>query len=184
MNALRSTGQAGITLIETLFAVAIIAVLASFANSSYSAAINATRTGSGLASLVAALLRARNNAEISGFDVVLCPSSDGAACSAGDHWEAGWIGFAAAHGGSERKPGDPIVLRQDALPPKVHLVSTSGRTRIHFQPNGNNAGSNVTFTFCDGRGPTKAIAYAMGNNGSLHKTALEPVNVAAACAAL
>lgn len=181
MNALRSANQTGLTLIEAMFALAIVALLVGFAGNSFSAAINATRTGNGVASLVSTLQVARNNAMVVGVDVVLCPSSDGAACATGDHWEKGWIGFAATHGGSERQSGDPVVLRQQALPPKVRLVSTAGRTRIHFQPNGNTTGSNVTFTFCDGRGPAKAIAYAMGNNGYLHKIPPEGANVTAAC---
>lgn len=178
------TKEIGLTLIETLFAVAIVAVLAGFASSSVSAAISASRTSNGLASLAVALTRARSSAANAGVEVVLCPSTDGAACANGDHWENGWIAFAATHGGSQRESDEPILQRQNALPPKVHLVSTSGRTRIHFQPSGGSVGSNVTFTFCDGRGPRAAQAYAMGNNGNLHAAALDSANVAEACASI
>ena len=46
------------------------------------------------------------------------------------------------------------------------------------------AGSNVTFTFCDGRGARAASAYAMSNPGGLRSVTPDPVNVAEACAAL
>jgi len=182
MQANRTTQQIGFTLVEMVFVVAIVAVLGGIASSSVSAAIHAARGSNGLASFVASLTRARSSAANAGVEIVLCPSLDGAACASGDHWENGWIAFAATHGGSERQPGDPILLRQDALPPKVHLVSTSGRTRIHFQPSGGSVGSNVTFTLCDGRGAAKASAYAMGNNGNLHAIAPTSANVAEACA--
>jgi len=113
---------------------------------------------------------------------VMCPSVDGASCAAGYHWEKGWIAFPATHAGSSRTADEPVLLRQEALPAKVHLVTSAGRTRVRFQPSGGNAGSNITFTFCDGRGPKAASAYAMANNGSLHATAADPANVAAACA--
>jgi len=64
------------------------------------------------------------------------------------------------------------------------LISSKGRTRIRFQPSGGNAGSNVTFTFCDGRGARAATAYAMANSGRLHETTPKPANVAEACAGL
>ncbi len=64
----------------------------------------------------------------------------------------GWIAFAATHTGSDRTADEPVLVRQQALPRKVHLVTSAGRTRVRFQPSGGNAGSNVTFTFCDGRG--------------------------------
>lgn len=182
MRAQRLQYQAGFTLIELLFTVTIIAFLATFASSSVSAAINASRSSSGVASLVATLIRASSSAANAGVKVVMCPSRDGESCTTGDHWEHGWIAFIATQGGSERRSDDPIVLRQGALPPKVRLVSTAGRTRINFQPNGGNVGSNVTFTFCDGRGPKRASAYALGNAGHLHAAAPMPGNVEKACA--
>ena len=180
----RSSRQAGVSLIELVVALAIVGVATTFATGMASAAINASRTSNSVSSLYAALTRARSTAAAHGVDVVMCPSSDGASCAPGYHWEDGWIAFAATHAGSDRAADEPILLRQEALPKKVHLITSAGRTRIRFQPSGGNAGSNVTFTFCDGRGPKSASAYAMANNGSLHATSATPVYVAQACAGL
>jgi type IV fimbrial biogenesis protein FimT len=120
--------------------------------------------------LFAALTTARSFAATAGVDVVMCPSVAGASCAAGYHWEKGWIAFPATHAGSSRTADEPVLVRQCALPAKVHLVTSAGRTRVRFQPSGGNAGSNMTFTFCDGRGPRAASAYAMANNGAWHST--------------
>ena len=173
--------NAGITLIELMFALAVVAILCGFASRGVSAAVNASRTSNGLSSLVASLTRARSAAGNYGVEVVLCPSSDGTSCSDGFHWENGWIAFQPQDGATDRGPTDPILLRQEALPDKVHLVTSTGRTRIRFQPSGGNVGSNVTFTFCDGRGERAAQAYAMSNAGNLHVLAPEPNNIFEAC---
>ena len=178
-----SKSNAGITLIELMFALAVIAILCGFALSGVSAAIGASRASAGLSSLVTSLTRVRSAAANYGVEVVMCPSSDGVNCADGFHWENGWIAFQPAEGASNRGPSDPILLRQEALPAKVHLVTSSGRTRIRFQPSGGNVGSNVTFTFCDGRGPSKASAYALSNTGNLRAVAPGATNVANACGA-
>ena len=49
----------------------------------------------------------------------------------------------------------------------MHLRTTVGRTRLVFQPNGGNAGSNVTFTLCDGRGAAQATTLVLANDGRL-----------------
>ena len=105
--------QTGVTLIELMFALAIIGILLAFASSSVSAAMNAARTSSGFSSLLAALTRARSAAANSEVDVVLCPSADGTSCAAGDHWENGWIAFQATHSGSDRDADETILLRQE-----------------------------------------------------------------------
>jgi len=58
MQPIRSIKQAGLTLVELMFAVAIVAVLASIASTSVFAAVHAARGSDGLASLVASLTRA------------------------------------------------------------------------------------------------------------------------------
>ena len=160
--------QNGVTLIELIFVVCIIGIGAAFVTRMASAAVNAARSSNSVAQLYASLTRARSFAASAGVDVVLCPSTDGTTCAPGYHWESGWIAFPAVHPGSNRKGDEPIIALQKALPPKVHLITSAGRTRVRFQPSGGNAGSNVTFTICDGRGERSAAAYAMANNGSLH----------------
>ena len=174
--------ETGVTLIELVCILAIVATLVTFATRGASAAINASRTSNGVSSLFAALTRARSFAASAGVDVVMCPSTDGVNCAAGYHWENGWIAFPATHPGSNRTGGEPVLLRQEALPSKVHVVTSAGRTRVRFQPSGGNAGSNITFTFCDGRGPRAASAYAIANNGSLRAVTTDPTYVASACA--
>src|SRR5579863_1819111 len=85
--------------------------------------------------------------------------------------------------GNTHDADESILRLHETLPAKVHLC-TRGRTRIRFQSSGGNTGSNATFTFCDARGPAKVSAYAMANNGNLHSTAPDPVNVADACSGL
>jgi type IV fimbrial biogenesis protein FimT len=181
MSVISQYERNGFTLIELITVIAIVGTVALFASSAASAAINASRTSNSVSSLFAALTRARSFAATAGVDVVLCPSNDGAACTSGFHWEGGWIAFAATHAGSDRTSDEPIVLRQQALPSKVHLITSAGRTRVRFQPSGGNAGSNATFTFCDGRGARSAIAYTMANDGSLRAAPTEPMHVVEAC---
>jgi type IV fimbrial biogenesis protein FimT len=176
--------QTGVTLVELICVVAIVAIVATFATRGASAAINASRASNSVSSLFAALTRARSFAATAGVDVVLCPSVNGSSCASGYHWENGWIAFPATHAGSDRTADEPILLRQEALPPKVHLITSVGRTRVRFQPSGGNAGSNATFTLCDGRGAKSASAYAMANNGTLHPVASDASYVASACAGL
>lgn len=182
MESFRWNRDTGMTLVELVCVIAIVATLVTFAARGASAAMNAARTSNGVASLFAALTRARSFAATAGVDVVMCPSTDGASCSTGYHWEKGWIAFPATHAGSNRTADEPVLLHQQALLSRVHVVTSAGRTRVRFQPSGGNAGSNITFTFCDGRGPRSASAYAMANDGALHVTAVDPVYVASACA--
>jgi len=184
MRKVKRHDQAGITLIELVIAIAIVALLAALAIQGVTRAIYASRSAGGLASLIASLTRARSVAASTEVDVVLCPSVDGKTCSAGFHWEEGWIAFQATKPGSNHVPGETVILHEPALAARVHLVTSAGRTRIRFQGNGSNAGSNVTFTLCDLRGPHAATAYAMANNGNLHSTAPEGAGIASACAGL
>jgi type IV fimbrial biogenesis protein FimT len=175
---------AGFTLIELVTILAVVATVAVFATHGATAAINASRTSSSVSSLYASLTRARSLAALGAADIVLCPSTDGTSCTGGFHWEGGWIVFPALHSGSDRTADEPVLLRQAALPAKVHLITSAGRTHLRFQPSGSNAGSNVTFTFCDGRGAKSASAYAMANNGALRATTADAERVALSCAGI
>jgi type IV fimbrial biogenesis protein FimT len=173
--------QRGLTVIELVFALAIAAIVSCMAASALGASLEAARSGTARGQLLASLMQAAGRASISGIRAVLCPSSDGRACTDDADWSAGWIVFLDSNASRELDGGERVIRQQQALPGKVRLRSTVGRTRIVFQGNGGNAGSNVTFTLCDGRGPSRAVSLVAANNGRLRDGVPSPEAVAQTC---
>ena len=174
--------QTAFTLIELLIAVAIVGILLGVALPGFAGAMEAARAQETKSALLASITRSVNRAAITGTRAVLCPSADGQGCGAGFDWSQGWIGFLDRNANRERDTGETLLLQQPALPGKVRLRTTSGRTRIVFQGNGGNAGSNVTFTLCDGRGTAKAETLVLNNRGGMRYGTPTP-EAAAACTA-
>lgn len=173
--------QRGLTLIELLIVVAAATVLCTVALPALSGGLEAARGADARADLLQSLATASNHAALSGTRGVLCPSTDGQRCADTPDWSGGWLVFLDANASRERDPGETLLLAEPALAGKVRLRSTAGRTRIVFQGNGGNAGSNVTFTLCDGRGPAKARALILANAGGLRDGDATAANLAATC---
>ena len=172
---------AGVTLLELMIAVAAVATLAAIAVPRYTAAREATRSGAAHQALVGSLMAAASHAASTGAEVVLCPGTLHA-CRATHDWSGGWVVFADLDRDRVHDPFETVLRRVAPLGGKAHLRSTAGRTRLVFQPNGSAAGSNVTFTLCDGRGPKRATSLVMDNAGRLR--AATPTDAAAtACMA-
>ena len=157
----------GFTLVEALIALAIAIVLAAVAVPAWSSASEGAHAGAAQAALVEGLALAVGHAANTGSEVVLCPG-DAAGCRDSYDWTGGWVAWADIDGDRLRDGNETLLQAQPPLGGKVHLRSTTGRRHIVFQPNGGNAGSNVTFTLCDGRGPAKALALVLANDGRLH----------------
>ena len=173
--------QRGWTLIELMLVLACLAIAGGLAASALSSTLEAARAASARGELVSSLGQAMARASLAGSRAVLCPSSDGQACSSGPDWSQGWLVFMDSNASRELEGGERVLRRQGALPGRVRLRSTEGRTRIVFQGNGGNGGSNVTFTLCDGRGPRRARALVLANFGRLRETTPTAENVAATC---
>ena len=156
----------GFTLLEALIAMAVVGILACLAVPAWSSAREAAHNGSAQAALLESLMGAISHAALTGSEVVLCPG-DAGGCRPTTDWSHGWVAFADIDGDRVRDPTDTLLKTIGPLGGEVHLRSTSGRLRLVFQPNGGNAGSNVTFTLCDGRGPEKAATLVMANDGRL-----------------
>ncbi len=171
----------GWTLIELLIALAIASLLFGLALPAFSGGLEAARASDARAQLELSLASASNHAAITGVRGVLCPSSDGRRCDASPDWSAGWLVFLDNNANREIEGGERVLKVQPALEGRVRLRTTAGRTRIVFQGNGGNAGSNATFTLCDGRGPAKARALIMGNAGTLRDGAATAANLALTC---
>src|SRR5262249_29320276 len=83
--------SSGVTLVEVMFAVVILAVLVAMAVPSYRDASLNSKLNAISSSLHASVLLARSEAIKANAATTLCPSSDGAACDLGGDWEIGWI---------------------------------------------------------------------------------------------
>ena len=171
----------GFTLIELMIALAVIGILLGIALPSYESFMEASRAGAAKSALMSSLSTTINRAATTGHQAVLCPSQDSTSCSAAIHWSHGWIAFFDLNGNRERDTDEALILSEPALTGKVRLTTTTGRTRIVIQPNGGNAGSNVTFTFCDGRGPAKAQTIVLSNEGRLRYGTPSAAAIAATC---
>jgi type IV fimbrial biogenesis protein FimT len=176
MNTVR-----GFTLFELLIALAVAAVLFGVALPALSNGLEAARSLDARSSLLTSLTIASNQATLTGSRAVLCPSRTGSSCVNSADWSQGWIVFLDADGNREMDSGESILQQTGALAGKVRLHSTVGRTRIVFQGNGGNAGSNVTFTLCDGRGVTQARTLILNNQGRLHEASANAAEIASTC---
>jgi type IV fimbrial biogenesis protein FimT len=157
----------GFTLIEATLALAVAGVVMGIAVPSLTSASEAAHSGAAKAKLLATLNRSIGHAAATGVEVVLCPGDIAGGCRPSPDWSHGWIAFADLDGNRQHAATETLLVDEAALGGKTHLRSTEGRTRLVFQPNGGNAGSNVTFTLCDGRGPADATTLVLANNGRL-----------------
>ena len=173
--------QRGLTLIELLIVVAVATLLCTVALPALSGGLEAARGADARAALLSSLMAASNRAALTGTRSVLCPSLDGRSCADSPDWSLGWLVFLDSNASREFDAGETVLRVQPALAGRVRLRSTVGRTRIVFQGNGGNAGSNVTFTLCDGRGPGKARALILSNTGGLRDGAATADNLSATC---
>jgi len=169
----------GFTLLEALIVMAVATILLGLAVPALGNARAAAHAGAARAALLDSLMTASSHAALTATHVVLCASRDGATCSGDPDWSPGWLAFADLDGNRLPGPNETVLRRQPALDGSTRLRSTVGRTRLVFQPNGGNAGSNVTFTLCDRRGPAHAVSLVLANDGRLRSAKPAPAAVKA-----
>lgn len=128
--------QHGLTLLELMVTVAIVAILGALAVPSFKTMIQANRTRTVASELMGMLNLARSEAARRGQPVSVCPSSNGSSCSTtGTGWDSGWIAFvnenhASASANEKKSPiryqGEQLLQVRQNLP-----------TGVSVRPNGN-----------------------------------------------
>lgn len=155
----------GLTLIELLMSLAVLATLIAAAAPAFGNLIHSTQAQTSRSALTTALNTARILAVSKTAHVVVCPSRDRQYCGHTTEWQHGWLVFIDADEDGERDAAEELLAVGEAQPVGIAIVSTAGRRRVDFRPDGSSPGSNVTFTVCDLRGRDEASALVINNAG-------------------
>lgn len=117
--------SAGISLIELLVMISVVAILASFAVPSFREVSLSTELRSNANRLIAGFNLARSEAAKRNEAVHLCASSDGETCTGGN-FNAGWI----------VRAGTTVVLRQGPAEQGYQLTPSTPDGRFVVNPTG------------------------------------------------
>jgi type IV fimbrial biogenesis protein FimT len=128
--------QRGVTLIELLFAIAILAILLGIGAPSFMTLIRDNRVTTSNNDLVSSFAIARNESSHRGLPVAVCASADAESCSGEADWATGWIVFVDDDTGTagEVDEEDEILQTTPALPENFTLQASEPFVR--FFPNG------------------------------------------------
>lgn len=118
--------DAGLTLIELLTGLAILAILMTLAVPALGQLAAENRLTAANNRLIGSLYFARSEAVRLNSRVTICVSSDGAACSATGGWEQGWIIFLDRDSNAQRGPDEPLLRVEPASNPGASGLTING----------------------------------------------------------
>ncbi|WP_168927526.1 GspH/FimT family pseudopilin [Nitrincola alkalilacustris] len=135
--------QSGITLIELMMVLVLMAVLMLVGVPGFQQVIAQNRAASTANDLLYHLQLARSEALRHARVVTLCPVTEAEPeeCAAVDDWAGGWILFVDANGNGDYDVGDDTLLR--SAPPLPGQVTLEGPVFMSYQAAG--SGSAATF---------------------------------------
>lgn len=160
--------QSGLTVIELMIALALIAVIMTTAIPAFGRFIQENRMTAKANELLGHLQFARHEAVHRNMYVAACPSTDGENCTGGNRWDDGWIVYVDAD--NSRQPTDPEDILRVVGPDEQLLMHSAGRYRVRFQGHGGAYGTNLTIRVCDIEGDARPRAVIVSNPGRIRAT--------------
>lgn len=141
----------GFTLTELMITLAIAGILAMIGAPAISHLLARMQSATAEASIANDLRHARTAAIMNNTRVLMCPSTDGHHCRPDDDWQHGWVLARDADRDGQPDADAPIIASQAAMHAGTRVVTSIGREKVVFHPNGSAAGSNARFTICHAR---------------------------------
>ena len=116
----------GVTLIELLTVIAIVAILAAIGVPSFQETIVRNRMAAQSNEFLSALNFARSEAIKRGHSVTLCRSTNATSCASTGGWESGWLAFSDPNGNGTMDTGDASIRVWVALSAGFTLKGNTG----------------------------------------------------------
>lgn len=172
MQHLNAT-QKGMTIIELLVTLIVLAIVAAFAAPSFQQLIANNRMASEVNTVSGMIGFARSEASNQpGSMVSLCPSTDGASCSGTGNWEEGWVAFRDSDADGAADAGEAVLRVGGDLADGMTLRARgfSSASSIRFDGEGMPRGAAAdpaagTLIVCDSRGASEARAVVVAVSG-------------------
>lgn len=144
----------GVTLIELLTVLAVVAIFQLLAVPAMSSLLDSIRMSTGINTLLTSIHFARNEATKRNDRVVMCKSAGTGECVRSGGWEQGWIVFHDRNNNAIFDAGDSMLLSEPALPTHFKLAGNSPLVNyVSYTANGttqliSGAFQAGTFTLC------------------------------------
>lgn len=135
----RARSQRGVTLIELLVGIAVLAVMLAIGVPSFSALARQWRQDAAVDAFVGDLRLARSTAVRTSQPVTLCPSNTANTCGSGTNWAIGWLVFSDLNRNGQRDGGEPVIAQRSA---QTGMASLTGPGTLSFRNNGTLSGFN------------------------------------------
>jgi type IV fimbrial biogenesis protein FimT len=176
-RALQKIG--GVTLIELLVAISVVAILSAIAAPNFAAVLRTNARTAAVNEFIHSLLLARSTAVTSGSSVAICPSRNGLECSNGSGWEAGWIVF--ENPDREQPPlrdGNELVLYRNHGWQNGNIRSNRPAFAFRHSTQGD---VNGTVVFCTRGSANEARAIIISHSGRPRVSKRDASNRALQC---
>jgi type IV fimbrial biogenesis protein FimT len=164
-NAGSTHRQHGMSLIEQIMVLAIIATITGMAIPSMWKLLGRDQLQVAQTDFIAALRHARETAVMSGKRTLFCPTRDGSRCSSDTRWDNGWL---LGHDTDcNDQPDNRPLYSGGGYPGRLRIYSSTGRHIVRFHPDGSASGSNLTLLFCQSSGTGPALTVVVSNSGRI-----------------
>lgn len=163
----------GLTLIELLVTVSVLAVLLAVGIPSFASLTQRWRVDATIESLVADIRLARSTATRTSRVVVMCARAVDGNCSAGNDWSTGWVVFSDLNGDSALDVGEPLIVERPSQSGMASMPDKTSQAKLKFRANGTLA-SGKTSVGIRPKDSAKAVASVVVN--AMGRTRVQTLN--------
>ena len=136
--------QKGITTIEVLVCIAILAIITTIGIPSFRQFIESQHQDTTVVRLTDTLRQSRMEALRLKQNVYLCATTNGTSCSGSNNWSTGWLAYADKDRNGQLGQADTILMVQQEQ--RNTLSTTASSSTLRFYPNG--LMQSATFDIC------------------------------------